>query len=494
MFEKIKTRQINNKIILQEAELNLSLIKQTKDVTEGNNYILPEADADTWKLIGSNTEKGLDTEKQEALREQAIITYFKSSHGRNILRLFEKYVVGHGFNIEPMSEIPAVKEYWDEYWKLNKMSLRKKEMVRRVMRDGESFLRYFEDDKNLKVRFMNPAMVVNPEDERDVEGNINDGIETDENDIETVLNYYYKEKPIPAAEVQHLKIMVDSDVLRGRSYLEPLLPLLAMYKKWMNDRMKLNEIRNTVALIKKVKGNPTQTANVAKKYPTSQKENPDGTLLHRAPKNVSVYTTNQNVDYELKSPNLQASDVQKDGQALLLSIAAGAGLPEFMVTSDASNGSYSSTMVAEGPAVMEFEDWQDFFAEAFKVMFERVIKYGIEHAGLPANETFTDKEFLDDGEVKETKRTEPLSTECSITFPDLVSRDIEKETKAYAIQVNAGWMSPQTAQSRLDLNTDNEAELIKKWEAEHPEEDTEPNKDEEDLQIEKDRKKMEEEE
>jgi hypothetical protein len=489
MFERIKTRQINNKIELQEAELRQSLLGKAGDITEGNNYILPEADEGDWKLIGSNTEKGLDTEKQEILREEAIKTYFKSTHGRNIIRLFEKYVVGHGFNIEPISGVPAVKEVWKAFWKENKMALRKKEIVRRTMRDGEAFLRYFEDEKSVKVRFMNPSLVADPEDKREIEGNIYDGIETDSDDIETVLNYYYKGNPIFADEIQHLKIMVDSDVPRGRSYYEPLLPLLAMYKKWMMDRMKLNEIRNTVALIKKVKGTPTQTANVATKYPTYQKQNPDGTLLHKAPKNVSVYTTNQNVDYDLKSPNLQASDVQHDGRALLLSIAAGAGLPEFMVTSDSSNSNYASTMTAEGPAVMEFEDWQDFFAEAFKGMFERVIKHAIKNNKVPDFETITEKEIQPDGTEKETTKKQPTSTECSITFPDLVSRDIEKETKAYILQSNQGWLSDVTASANLDLNYEDEQRMIGQQD-----EDTNAEKDEEDLEIEKQKKEMEDEE
>ncbi len=488
MFERIKTRQINNKIALKEAEIRQSLIEQTGDITEGNNYILPEADAADWQLIGSNTEKGLDPDKQDLLRTESIKTYFKSAHGRNIIRLFEKYVSGHGFGIEPISTVPAVKEVWKEFWKVNKMVLRKKEIVRRTMRDGEVFLIYFDDGDIIKIRFMNPALIADPDNKAMISGNINDGIETDKNDIEEVLNYYYKNKPIPADSIQHLKIMVDSDVLRGRSYYEPILPLLSMYKKWMMDRMKLNEIRNTVALIKKVKGTPTQTANVATDYPTLQKKNPDGTSLHRAPKDISVITTNQNIDYELKSPNLQAADVQKDGRALLLSIAAGSGMPEFMVTSDASNSNYASTMVAEGPGVMEFEDWQDYFAEAFRDMFARVIEHAIKNNRVPAFENIIEKEVQSDGTIKETTIRKPISTECSITFPDLVSRDIEKETKAYILQANQGWLSNATASSNLDLNYEDEQRMIDRQEKD----DGGPGvgKTEEDLAIEKQKKAM----
>jgi len=492
MFERIKTRTIEGKIRLQQAQNDLENINDMKPVTESNNYVLPEADEADWKLIGSNSEKGLDSSDQESLREQAIRTYYKNAHGRNIIRLFEKYVAGHGFKIDPMSTTPAVKEYWDEFWKVNRMSLRAKEIVRRSMRDGETFLRYFEGEKKdmMKVRFMNPALVADPEKQIDTtEGKLSDGIITDPEDIEEVIGYYYKNNYIKGEEVQHIKILVDSDVLRGRSYYEPLLQSLAMYKKWLMDRMTLSEKRGTIALVKNVKGDPTKAANIATKYDTSRKTNPDGTPLARAPKNVSVYTTNGNVSYEMLSPNLQAADVQHDGRALLLNIAAGSGLPEFMVSSDASNSNYASTVTAEGPAVMEFEDWQDFFAEAYKVMFERVILDGIEKGKIPGMETSTEREVQPDKSIKEIKNTEPTSTECSITFPDLVARDIEKETKAYVLQTNAGWMSKTTAQGRLDLDHEQEMDLMAKEAEEEPEEE-EFKKDEEDLEIEKQKKAM----
>jgi len=496
MFERAKTRIIEGKIRLQKAQIDLENINDIRPITESNNYVLPESDEADWKLMGSNSEKGLDSSDQESLREQAIKTYYKNSHGRNIIRLFEKYVAGHGFKIAPMSTTPSVKEYWNEFWKVNKMSLRAKEIVRRSMRDGETFLRYFEgdtDDTMLKVRFMNPALVADPEKRlNEIVAKVSDGILTDPDDIEEVIGYYYKNNYIEAEEVQHIKILVDSDVLRGRSYYEPLLQSLAMYKKWLTDRMKLNETRGTVALVKNVKGSPTNTANVATKYDTSRKTNVDGTPMARAPKNVSVFTTNGNISYEMLSPNLQASDVQHDGRALLLNIAAGSSLPEYMVTSDASNGSYASTMVAEGPAVMEFEDWQDFFGEAYKVMFERVIEDGISKGKIPKMESYTEREVQPDKSIKEVKITEPTSTECSITFPDLVARDIKAETESYILQNNAGWMSNTTAQGRLDLDHEQEMDLMAKESEEDPEDEFK--KDEEDLEIEKQKKAMDDEE
>ena len=496
MFERIKAYGLNGRVALQKAETELELMKQINKLAEGN-AILPEADEASWTKLGGSAEKELGESDQEILRDQATNAYYRNPHGRNIFRLFEKYVAGHGFGIEPMSSIPPVKEYWKKFWKKNKMDLKKKEIVRRAFRDGEVFIRYFPADNKediMKFRFMDPAFVVDPDDKNTEEQNIKYGIKTNPEDIEDVKSYWYNGIEIPAEEVQHIKIMVDSDVLRGRSFVEPILPSLANYQLWQKDRIELNRLRNTMGLLKTVTGNPTQTANIGSGNDTSNKLNADGTPKTRAPKGVSIWTANKGVDYELKSPNLQASDVQKDGEAILLTAAAGSGLPEFMVTSNASNSNYASTVTAEGPAVMEFEDWQDFFAYHFKEMYERVILDGIKTSALPATEIETTEEEDENGKVKEIKETIPLSTECSITFPDLVARDIKDETEALIMQNNQGWVSPQTAQAALDLDTEDEDELMRKWDREHPEDDDDFKKDKEDLEIEKQKKKMEDEE
>ena len=202
------------------------------------------------------------------------------------------------------------------------------------MRDGECFIRFFKERGKVSIRFMLSQLVADPEDKKSTSAkvSISSGIETSVNDIEEVKAYWYKNKRIPAEEIMHIKILVDSDVKRGRSLLEPIIDYLWMYRDWLKDRMKLNKVRATVALIKKVTGTPTQTANIKSANETTTKTNPDGTAKQKAPVGVSVFTTNKNVDYELKSPNLQASDVQHDGRTLILAISAGVGLPEFMVS------------------------------------------------------------------------------------------------------------------------------------------------------------------
>ena len=463
MFERIKARRVRYLVEARQQQILLDMLNEDRFKKR-----LEDPDESEWQSLGKPSDKTLTEQESEHLRDQAIRFYYRNPHARNIIRLFEKYIVGRGFQITPEADDPKIKAYWEEFWRINKMALKKKEIVRRTMRDGESFRRYFVKERMLIMRFMNPAKVKEPDtkEANGVVGNASHGIETKRDDIEEVLAYWYKGKRILAEDVQHNKILVDSDVKRGRSILEVFADYLAMYDRWLKDRMKLNMVRSIVALIKKVSGTPAQTANIVSAQDTTQRKAPDGTPYQKAPEGVSIFTTNKGVEYEMKSPNLQAGDVANDGRAIRLYISAGSGLPEFMVTSDSSNSSYSSTMVAEGPAVMEFEDWQDYFAEVFQEIYTKVIETGIVKNKIPARISVETEEVNIDpetGEVKTTTKKETIDTPTTakIVFPELVARDILKETQALIQQNNQGWISGHTASARLDLTYDDEQKLIR---------------------------------
>jgi hypothetical protein len=98
------------------------------------------------------------------------------------------------------------------------------------------------------------------------------------------------------------------------------------------------------------------------------------------------------------------------GRLLLLSAAAGSGLPEFMLTSDASNANYASTMVAEGPAVKMFQAEQCFFAREFSRLWRWVMANAVRAGEL-------DEDFF----AMFTPR---------FCFPELVNRDRPRERMA----------------------------------------------------------------
>ncbi|HEY1785457.1 MAG TPA: hypothetical protein VGG30_07905, partial [Pirellulales bacterium] len=99
---------------------------------------------------------------------------------------------------------------------------RQQEIVRRLDRDGEVFLRLFADAAGATtVRFAEPDQVVTPADRVD-DPAASFGILTDSEDVENVLAYFVDGRRVPAADVQHRKANVDVNVKRGLPLFFPV--------------------------------------------------------------------------------------------------------------------------------------------------------------------------------------------------------------------------------------------------------------------------------
>lgn len=129
----------------------------------------------------------------------------------------------------------------------------------------------------------------------------------------------------------------------------------------------------------------------------------------------------QGFDLEFLSPNTHFEDASLLGRMILLSIAAGTGLPEFMLAADASNANYASTLVAEGPAVRHFAAWQAFFAGQWLKLFRMVLGEAV-WLGL-----------LDAAEAD--------AVTLQITPPPLAVRNRHQEAQADAIYYDRGALS-----------------------------------------------------
>jgi len=451
---KVKERQLQNE--LKEQEFVTELLESSINNTNRLKQQFEDEDEAKWMEAGNNDEKQLSEMDLKTMIRQAQLFYYKNPHARGIVRLYEKYVVGRGFQMTPKAQDERWKEVWEDFWKENKMDRRRKEIIRRSIRDGECFIRFFYGPQGkTKIRFMNPLKVEDPNQQYSY------GIQTNFEDIEDVQYYFYGNEKIPADQVIHEKILVDSDVKRGRSMLEVIARPLAQYKDWLNDRMKLNKIRAVLGLIKRIKGTSVQAENIASGQNTVKKTAPDGSAYHRLPEGVSVITATQGIDYEFKTPNLQASDVQQDGYALLNMIAAGPGLPNWMITSDPSNSNYASTMISEAPGVKEFQDAQDWFASTFEMIYDKVMAHALNAEAIPEKEAVTEMEVDEEGNEMEATKLVNIDKGVHIVFPELVHRDIFAETKALTMQRNEGAISLHTYSGRLDLDYDEEQEMIK---------------------------------
>ena len=124
-------------------------------------------------------------------------------------------------------------------------------------------------------------------------------------------------------------------------------------------------------------------------------------------------------------------------QAELRAIAARLVMPEFMFTSDASNANYSSTMVAEGPAMKMFERLQASMIEQDRAVMWRVVDNAVAAGRLPH------------------ERARPASN-IQIIPPSLHVRDQLRQAQVDRIAFDNGILSPQTWSQHLGLDYDQE--------------------------------------
>ena len=116
-------------------------------------------------------------------------------------------------------------------------------------------------------------------------------------------------------------------------------------------------------------------------------------------------------------------------------------MPEFMLTSDASNANYSSTMVAEGPAIRMFSRMQAEHVEYDLEVMWRVVGAAIEAGRLPSDAL--------------------TLIEIQAGPPSLVVRDPVQEAEVFRIEHEHGILSPQTWSQRRGLDYDQEQENLK---------------------------------
>ena len=460
MFDLIRERRAT---AIEQAKLKTMEARGTRRYLEAvlsdtDKYKDPFQDSDEsqWQLV----DAGERAEKRKKLVEQSGKLFDQSPYGRNAIRLVMKYAVGRGFDIKPRENLEAAEDWWTQFWNLNRMNLRRKEIARRALRDGETFLRWFPGEDGIPLgRFCRvgdiawqEGMAPPPADTK-----VEDGVAVSEEDAEEAVAYCYRGQWVAAEEIDHLKIGVDMDVPRGQGYLQVVAQYCAMHYGWLQDRVKLNKLRTTVGLVRQVTGSPGKTAAIKSGTDTKNLRTPDGSAKFQMPESVSVFTTNKGVDYDFKTPNLQAADVANDGRAILLAIAAGVGVPEFMLSSDASNNNYASALVAEAPGVMEFMDWQDTFADYFQRIHKRVIEAGIAVGRIPAE--VTEDVIYDDG--TKGKETRPVHTDANIVFPEVTHRDFLKEVQGYEKLWGMGIASKETTSTHVGLDYDAEQEKIK---------------------------------
>lgn len=373
-----------------------------------------------------------------------------------------------GMDAEPTLAL-AVQKVLERFLRENHWHERQQEIVRRLDRDGEAFLRFFVDHEGTtRVRFIEPDQVAEPRgEERGASdetripgftrssslaprsyGDSSFGIQTEPNDVESVIGYWVDGELVDAAEVQHRRANVDFNVKRGLPLYTSVRKNLRRAEKLLRNMSVVAEIQSAIALIRKHRG---ASRSGIEQFVAAGAE-ATATSTSGRTRHVSQYGPGTILDapagleYDFPTAGVDAASFVAILQAELRSIAARLVMPEFMFTSDASNANYASTMIAEGPAVRMFERLQANLIEQDREVMWRVVHNAVDAGALP-----------------------PAVRDCieiQITPPSLKVRDALRDAQVDRIAHTHGILSPQSWSQHLGLDYDQEQKNI----AEHRDE------------------------
>jgi len=398
-----------------------------------------DADGTPWLPLGAAglTTAGPANESELAhlraeCRQLALTNEFAINGHENRI----SYIVGtgHVYRVAPRPRCQverglcqAVQEVVDDFVWENQWHRRQQEIVRRRDRDGEAILRLFRaPGGKLRVRFVEPAQVYTPP-EWQSDPAAAFGILTEPEDVESVQALFIDGELVPPSDVQHRKANVDGNVRRGLPLFLPVRKNLRRAEKLLRNMSVVAEIQSAIALVRKHHG-ATRTAveQFVAGQADLQRTNPQtgraASFRRYAP--GTILDAHGNVEYQFPTAGLDAGSFVRVLQAELRAIAARLVMPEFMLTSDASNANYASTMVAEGPAVRMFQRLQaEQIADDLQLLW-RAVDWAVESGRLPP-----------------TARTH---VEIQAEAPSLLVRDALREAQVARIEFAHGILSPQT--------------------------------------------------
>jgi capsid protein len=421
---------------------------------------LVDDDGTRWSLLGGGLARGASAaafttevqlgEIRNQCRALAVGNEFAINGHENRI----SYIVGSGHSYRvtaspgraaPDELVRAVQTVLDEFVRINRWHQRQQEIARRRDRDGEVFLRLFvAHDGTTRVRFVEPEQVSTPP-EAAANPAASFGILTDPDDVETVLGYYVDGRLVDAPAIQHRKANVDGNVKRGLPLFYPVRANLRRAEKLLRNMSVVAEIQSAIAIIRKHAGGLKSTVE------QFVQDQADLTVTHQATGRAShfrrygpgtILDASAGTEYDFPAQGINAASFVAILQAELRAIASRLVMPEFMLTSDASNANYSSTMVAEGPAVKMFQRLQHETIEDDLEVMRCAVRAAVEAGRLPP-------EAMTDVEIQGVP-------------PALSVRDRLKEAQADKILVQSGAMSPQTMALRHGLDPDKERQLVQK--------------------------------
>ena len=246
-----------------------------------------------------------------------------------------------------------VEDELERFCRVNRYSVRQGEKLTRLDRDGEFFLRFFDNkpDGVLRVRFVEPILVQTPPG-FGPEGGVWFGIRFDNNDFEEAVRYYIRSstydggmtdemsaawrRGVPADQIQHRKVNVDIGSPRGLPTTYTLQDSCVQALSTLKSMGKLVDIRARIALIRKqVNATLGQIQPLLSRNRAGQVSNAAGQFRNafQLPYGAVVDTNDQR-QFDFPHQNIETDKIVHSLKSDLQSVAAAVGLADFTISGD----------------------------------------------------------------------------------------------------------------------------------------------------------------
>ena len=471
-----------------EEELKISRLKRAKTLQEsyaGSDYWLTAysdilaryrdggtlaypISQPTDRRYGSNFPFWYSEQQLSLIRAQARMLTTMNPNAQGLLNGLCSYVIGTGYNYKAQpkkgveldpSTMDRVQKIIDEFCERNAWAEMEQEIFTRSREDGEAFIRlFFQSNGKLNIRTIEPEQIFQPPGHELADWAY--GIKTDLDDVFNVRAYYVhylapggKEdaqggigEEVPSEDVVHIKCNVKRAIKRGLSdFSYETLDAFMVAAKLRQNLGEGAAVQAAIAGIRQHDNNTVgqvETFNAGltdySTYSTvTQKETDYQTL-----QSGSFLDIPKGMNY-VAPPGANNSTAHLEiFQSLLRSAGNRHNAPEWLVSADASNNNYASSLTAESPFLRNCLRLQSFYKRPFLRVITAALKNAAMAGRLPGNIC----DLID----------------LTATPPSLETRDKNAEASANQIYATMGVKSVPTIAHELGL--DWEAELANQQE------------------------------
>ena len=377
-----------------------------------------------------------------------------------ILGNLTNYTIGTGFQYkvtpkEGTSEAVALaaQKVLDRFVLENKWEGNlERELFERWIRDGEFFLKLRRRGRSVKAQVVEPEYVYRPADPREIEDHFgldfldwSYGIASSIDDHSEVWGYnvfWYGENQnwefCKPSQMHHALRNVDRGIKRGLSDYFAAASDMERGEKLMNATAHGAAIQACIAMI--LESAPGVTSTGISAYASSVTDRttrvtrPDGGTRSIKQEKFSPgqkYIVPNGQKYHPGPMGSSDAQTYIDVlQAIIRRVGLRWHMPEYMISGDASNANYSSTLVAESPFVKSTEARQSFIKAEFERIMWKVLRMSHDSGELRG---------LD---LPSLSMEEHL--EIEVTSPDVAVRDKLQDHQIRKEQNEAGLLSLET--------------------------------------------------